>query len=1056
MTKSEILNKVTEMLNNVDDEKPIRLSFNDIEDKICLRSTIKNILKESKNEKLNAYLNKTLNDLSEGKTESMLYESFISAVSNWNYLNAVDTELSALASRVDKYKQEIDLSKILNTMKSTSSAYIVPVIEECVLDYVNDKTSNNRVVLTDRLMAFHYDPFVKDMLEVIHCDRSIYESMKYNAKNTNNLEIEKVYSPIYSISESECIFNVNGTYYTKKGNNISRISKLDSAKLDENFKALCNFMNSKNVRINEQDNIELTYGDKVAVISESNISINGINVSNNDIENAKGQSYLVNDGYVNFYNYIQYLKENYNSIAYLDFAKHLKSNINENCLDFFKLKNSYYLTTHDNVGNHTFYRNINPIQTVNIMNEHMNTNVSSMFEELQPDQKKIKNEIDETKKSYEDYINELEERKTKLESCKEGLSDDDAKDVDEALKIVEDELEKVKNDYKEYQKTSDDFLNGGDSDNDSDYSTDEPTDGDNPDDSQDDVNIDNVDNDNDSIDTSDVESPILSISSNNNDLASGDIFDYDPYFDETSSNTEDEYAPKVVKVSYQSNIKTGQVSNQGEVHILIPSVNANGDVTNELQKITFMLDSERNPIINNEYMPVSIYNLIKTAIETEPMTQEVDINTVQDVQPVQQDTLDDIDMGDNDFANVDTDATDNVIDNIYGTDDIETEAPDANPEDIKNDIENSVDVIEPEATDDPEPMDLEASNTIGQIIDINVSEDELRDENVSVDRLKAFLQKQRIMYTFDNGMFKIVIRNSEDADKFRRFFEDFEGWENTEFFTYFNELKIFESYNPSKVVVKYSAKLENILENNNLSYKISKRGDKMMIMNAINEGVLITVTDDKTGKTIKINTDELNDNSEAEEHEENTNDDVTFDDSENANSTENTNEVPAEEDKEGENKNESTEERPETKKKFTFRIKKQKTDESLGLKTYSNKLNEMHETPEVMDVVKYKGKTGHVISKLNNGELIVEVGGHTEIIRPSQIRIVNTDFVKNDDLNESECVNCGIFMNGFCITPTDCLTDKKLYESASDEDLVTLIIEGSSQQIAKKYTKILS
>ena len=539
MTKTEILNKVTEMLNNVNENENVRITFNDIEDKICLRESINNILKESKNEKLNTFLNNMLTDLKDGKSESMLYESFISGVSNWNYLSAVDTELSAVNNRVNKYKQEIDFSKILNTMKNTTSAYIVPIIEECVLDYVNDKTSNNRVLLTDRLMAFHYDPFVKDMLEVLHCDRSISESATFKNEQANNVKINNIYSPIYSVSENECIFNVNGNFYNKKGNNISRISKVNATKLDESFVNLCNLMNSKNVRINENDNIELTYGNKTAIISESSISIDGKEYSKDELNEAKGVSYITNDGYVNFYNTAEYLLENYNSIAHIDFVKSVKSNRENVGFDLFKLKESLYLTTHDTIGNHTFYRNINPIQTANIINEHMNMNVSNMFEELQSDNKKIQKEIDETKKSYESYIEELQERKAKLEACKEGADSEDAANVEEALKIVEEELEKTKNDYKEYQKTSDKFLNGDEGETDSDFFDDET--------STDNTDLNNDDNVADDNQENDLETPILAV--NGNDVNNQEVIDYDPYFDETPQEAEDIYAPKVVKVS---------------------------------------------------------------------------------------------------------------------------------------------------------------------------------------------------------------------------------------------------------------------------------------------------------------------------------------------------------------------------------------------------------------------------------------------------------------------------------------------------------------------------
>ena len=1054
MTKNEILDKVAEMLNDVNESENTRISFNDIEDKIHLRQSIKNILKESKNEKLNSFLNNMLNELKNGKTESMLYESFISGVSNWNYLNAVDTELSAVNSRIDKYKQEIDFSKILNTMKNTTSAYIVPVIESCVLDYINNKTANNRVILTDRLMAFHYDPFVKDMLEVLHCDRSITESVNYKNEQIHNVKISKIYSPIYTISENECIFNVSGNFYNKKGNNISRINKQNISKLDEKFVNLCNIINSNNVRINEMDNIELTYGNKTAIISENAISIDNKIYTSDELNEAKGISYITNDGYVNFYNMAEYLLENYNSIAYIDFVKSVKSNKDDIGFDLFKLKESLYLTTHDTIGNHTFYRNINPIQTVNIINEHMNMNVSNMFEELQSDNKKIQHEIDETKKSYESYIAELEERKTKLESCKESADSDDISNIEEALKIVEDELEKTKNDYKEYQKTSDKFLNGDEGETDSDFATDLSTDGTDTDNDDADVASDNIDitatDDSVNKETStDVETPILDINKVEDEDNKEDLFTYEPYFDETQTqDVDDVYAPKVVKVSYKSNIKTGQVTNTGEVHILIPSVNSNGDVTNELQRITFTLDKERNPIINNDYMPVAIYNIIKDAIEAEPMTSEVDVDSLVD-EPA---NIDDEQPESSYAAPIET-TEENPIDSVYGTDDIATDSPAAEPEDVKDLMHNDVFKHDDEdytSTSDPEPLNLETVTEVPTLIELSIENDELIEQKVSPVNLKNYLSKYGIIATLDDKTLKVSIRNSEECEKFERYFTDYVGWTREQFFTFCYELAIYESYKPSKVVVKYSQDIENILEKYNLSYKISKRGDKLMIMNAVNEGVLITVTDDKTGKTIKINTDELNDNTETEEHENNTQGDVTFDDSENANNTSD-DEDDNSKSKDNEN-NESTEDRPEA-KKLMFRIKKRKTDESLGLTNYAS-LHESIDSPEVMDVVKYKNKTGNVVSKLNTGELIVQLDGHSEIIRPSQIKIVNNEFEMQDDLNES--VNCGIFMNGFRITPNDCVTDINKYNNATDDDFITLVVEGMHQEIAKKYVKILS
>ena len=59
--------------------------------------------------------------------------------------------------------KRIDLKKILETMSQTGSYYIVPLIEDVVVDYVENKNMATRAILLQRLEAFEYDPFVRDM-----------------------------------------------------------------------------------------------------------------------------------------------------------------------------------------------------------------------------------------------------------------------------------------------------------------------------------------------------------------------------------------------------------------------------------------------------------------------------------------------------------------------------------------------------------------------------------------------------------------------------------------------------------------------------------------------------------------------------------------------------------------------------------------------------------------------------------------------------------------------------------------------------------------------------
>lgn len=1084
MTNEEILLKVAEMLNESNSEvinETKNLDF--FENQIKLNETISNILKESTNEKLNAFCREYANQLANGVKESRLYESFISGVSQWNWLNAVDTQLSAIADRVNKYKQEIDFSKMLNIMKETDSYYIVPLIEEVVLDYVNDKSAAKRAILKDRLMCFHHDPIVNEMLNILYYDRSINESL-----NLDNLEnqvrskvtIEKIFSPVQVIKENECVFNVKGTYYNRKGNNVTRFNKSDIPSLNENFVELCNLINSDFVKVNENC-IEVYDDTKTAYITESNITINGKVMSVEEINEAKNVAFFSRDN-ASFYDMVLKLNENFNDIACVDFAKRVSLNsLNKRSVDIFKIKENLSITTHDELGRHTFYRNSNPIQTANIINEHMNLNVSNLFEELQSNSEQVRDEIESTKKSYENCIAELKDRLTQLESCVETcVEDKDLNELNQLKEEVEDELARVENDYKEYQRTSDEFFNGqGEVDSEdpalvNDIEADYDEENADVFTAADDVKSE------DDIDTTSVEEPIQNEPSEYDGL-----FDETPY-NEPSQGVEDPYAPSIVNISYAENIKTGTIVNRGEVNVLIPSVDANGDVKNELQRITFTLDADRNPIINNEYMPVALYNKIKDAILAHEQTQSVDVQgTASFDEPVsiENTTINepaqqpDLFFDEEPVSDVDT----NPIDAAYGVEeepvsnDVEDENVPTFSDDLFGDEEATDDEeVKPELTEEPAPEDLEAAGSSNAVKMVITMED-LYDNDIKDEDFVAFLKSHNIPgLRGTNGTIRVVIRDFETYNKFREFFLD-RGWTKSEFNNFFHELNIFESVRESKVVVSYSNNLETILESNNLPHKISKKGDKIMILNAICEGVVITVKDDKTGKTVTINTEELNDtDEESQEHEENTQDDVTFGD-------DNTQVVPSNEEGEeeaseetngeDETPNESNEggselkddKKEEKKVSKKFRIKKRKTDESLGITNYEGVINESEETVEVCDEVKYKNKNGNVVSKLSNGDVIVEFGAQTDVLKPTSIKVVTNDTPKkvlepttSSDSYPTNESYCGIFFNGVRISPADCKTDVNAFNSANVNDMIEVVVEGVKSTIEKQYVKLLS
>ena len=788
-TQEEVDKILSEKVNEMAEaEKKVeKKTKNMIKSHIGLSEAITAILKDNKNEKLKVFCEQYINALNSGKPEELLYESFISGISNWNYLNAVDTELSALKSRVSQYKQDIDLKKILETMTQTGSYYIVPLIEDVVVDYVENKNMATRAVLLQRLEAFEYDPFVRDMECLITRDLSINntvylgESVEYL---NSQVKTELIFSPVQYIKENECVFNVKGAYYARKGTNIAKLTKNEVAELSESFKSLCNLVNSDNVKFSQELNSITVYGGaNTCVITESEITVNGKEVTSDELKKLMETAIAMRSDDAEFYAMSVALNEHYNDIAYIDFVKRIESkdNSGKSC-DVFKLKESIFVnTTNKNLGQSTFYRNVNPIQCRKYINEHMEINCGPLFEDELPEQDKMVKAIDDKKKEYQDYIDSLEEKKQTLLAMKDEGAD--TEDIDNAIEMIDKELENTKEDFLKYQKDTDKYLNGDDDDADDSLKNEVP-DTDDKDGEKDDEKVgDDLDPDKESAE--DMEKPIEDETGGSTvDDEFADVTEYDPDFDvptevvkietEQGQSTDVGYGKfQIVKVSYNKNVKTGAENGKGEVILVIPSVDANGDVHDDMRKVTFYLDQDKKPIINNEYMPLDMYTQIVDAIVNDPQTDAV---SVGDVDSQEADTKVPADL----IKAPEDENEIKITDVMDVTDTSDEDAEVKDEEDKESDIQET-----PAETQKIDAEEASYPITLGlypeEIAPIEVSDFE-----------KDLDDKMKIEHTeseANDGEICLKIANKAQAYALKKYFHEWKAYDDDQFCSFFPELQ---------------------------------------------------------------------------------------------------------------------------------------------------------------------------------------------------------------------------------------------------------------------------
>ena len=776
--KAKLLDAVNEYFSAAEQDSPA-LGLSDIANKVGvnLNSTISEMKSDTyvqRNSKLMSILEQYESAIHQGAYEERLYETFIHSVSPYaSYMTGLTMPLKSLKDRVENSKVEVDLTKILESMLETTSYYIVPLIEENVATYVREKTPNHRVQLMSNLAAFAGDPYVKLMIEAINLDNDrtsgcCSESKVISAVDKikfihENAEIKSIYSPIQYLKENKCVFSANGRFYTKNGANISKFDIAhDGAALTESFVHLSRLVNDPRVSING-NNITFASNNKIVSINESGVEINGKKESPESFGNINALAIMYEDYDLNFWAEAKLLVENFNNIAEVDFAKHVDLYDNKNLsFDLMKIGENLYVTTHnDSLNEHIFYKNVNPIQCRNVINEHMGMNVSDLFENLLPNQDMLMKKIYETANAYEEAISKYSAQLDKLNSAKDKAEGDQKSKLEKMMSDIKDKKEDLEKEYKEFQDKSKDLTQKDEDDeegkkieksadpikssevddvkdelsqpisDDYDEEIDEPEGDDDLDNSQAKHGFVSDDDMNDAIadvvksnysDESDIEGEDTNGAYDIND-------DADSYFDDAESYEEsqgfedmedngtvledDDKCTRVIDIAFNQNVLDKTVQRSGTAYVSIPMLDGQGNLKKEIKLFNFNVNPDGVITMenNNEDISYDLYNTVVSAIESHPDYSEM--SDVESSADNDENLPDDIEMevGDDDEIGSEFDAEfdDTPEANIDDFED-ETEAyndQDASADAVKTYVKDGTEIEMP--ADDTDPSKIRES-----------------------------------------------------------------------------------------------------------------------------------------------------------------------------------------------------------------------------------------------------------------------------------------------------------------------------------------------------------
>jgi len=382
---------------------------------------------------------------SANKPEWKVIESVIAVLTPFNWEPLVNEKLKVLVENADKFREDIQIHKIVEGMKSSNSRYLYTGIVAPLESYLKNRTSADRVSLMEAASKFLFDTNMKALYNFLgESQRSFHIAATDNSCSINN-----IYSPV-SIAESCEYFVAEGKVYKKEGKTISVANEKEFNSLPSSFKAVADILSWPNITISEGA-IKIWAGDKKIEIVEENfnpvISINGAKVSKENVHRSFLNSGVFKMNENSVISAITILAENWSSIFEMDFAKSItsKSDANKKMTVFFVGENIFINKVNTLLKEDVFYTNCNATQTKNLVMEHMKFDISSSFSNLLNEEEKQLSEAKALKNEYLQAITMLNDRKSRLESTPAKIRE--TAEVKELILALDEEISHLKEEY---------------------------------------------------------------------------------------------------------------------------------------------------------------------------------------------------------------------------------------------------------------------------------------------------------------------------------------------------------------------------------------------------------------------------------------------------------------------------------------------------------------------------------------------------------------------------------------------------------------------------------
>lgn len=381
--------------------------------------------------------------------EFSLIQNFISEMESFSWDSSIAEISAELKSRMNEYSREIEVSKVLESIKNSGSSSFYSDLSDTLNEWLVSESKSSGLLVRN-IEKYNFNPVVRNLINFLNINESQKsDSLSIPVSNQEESFVAKVFSPVL-FENGRTFFYVGKSIFEANETSLNKLTSKEISAMPEGYLKLINTISKGGVKINEEG-LFITFGKKVVRIVEENENVSVYlgkdKLRFNDtiglakilgIESASyfgiNESEVVGD--------VITLYSNYHNIVELDFAKSITSKVYEGLqMNLLKWKNQIFLQKiNEGMRENSLYK-VNGSQAVAMVKNFMRYDISEGLTEFLEGEFRVKSIMINDRNKILENISKVEQELNKVESLMESNPlYKNSKEIQAAQKMLENEL----------------------------------------------------------------------------------------------------------------------------------------------------------------------------------------------------------------------------------------------------------------------------------------------------------------------------------------------------------------------------------------------------------------------------------------------------------------------------------------------------------------------------------------------------------------------------------------------------------------------------------------